>query len=279
MQHVPTGKDCLDYSPCGYEGSRLQFRGPCRDLQRDHVICIGSTETFGRFISEPWPDLLERDLGVDCVNLGVVNAGIDSFLHDPGLPRVLGSARAVVIQVMGAHNLSNRYYSVHPRRNDRFLRASPTLASLYPEVDFTEFHFTRHMLSRLETISEKRSATVFKELKSAWIARMTALCALIPGPVLLLWISDRLPPDRADVIDDGEPLLVTREMLAALRPHLAGQVEIAAPRGIFSAAGQPLPGFAAPAAAILPGPRAHERAAAELLPLLQDVLPADLSHD
>ena len=136
-----------------------------------------------------------------------------------GLPRVLGSAKAVVIQVMGAHNLSNRYYSVHPRRNDRFLRASPTLASLYPEVDFTEFHFTRHMLSRLETISEKRSATVFKELKSAWIARMTALCALIPGPVLLLWISDRLPPDRADVIDDGEPLLVTREMLEALRPQ------------------------------------------------------------
>ncbi|GGB07173.1 DUF6473 family protein [Allosediminivita pacifica] len=279
MQHVPTGKDCLDYSPCGYEGSRLQFRGPCRDLQRDHVICIGSTETYGRFISAPWPDLLDRELGLDCVNLGVVNAGIDSFLHDPGLSQILAGAKAVVIQAMGAHNLSNRYYSVHPRRNDRFLSASPTLALLYPEVDFTEFHFTRHMLSRLHAICEKRSAAVFRELKSAWIARMTALCALIPGPVLLLWISDRLPPERAEEIGDCEPLLVTREMLEALRPHLAGQVEIAAPRGVFSGTDQPLPGFSAPAAAVLPGPAAHERAAAELLPLLRDLLPADLRHD
>ncbi len=59
-----------------------------------------------------------------------------------------------VIQVMGAHNMSNRFYAVHPRRNDRFLRASlGCCKTIYPEVDFTEFNFTRHMLTALATHS------------------------------------------------------------------------------------------------------------------------------
>jgi hypothetical protein len=56
----------------------------------------------------------------------------------------------------GAQNLSNRLYTVHPRRNDRFLRASGILRTIYRDVDFTEFHFTRHMLDHLRCLSEDR---------------------------------------------------------------------------------------------------------------------------
>ncbi len=36
---------------------------------------------------------------------------------------------------MGAQNLSNRFYAVHPRRNDRFLRASTLMKTIFREVD------------------------------------------------------------------------------------------------------------------------------------------------
>ena len=54
-----------------------------------------------------------------------------------------------MIQVSGAQNLSNRFHAVHPRRNDRFLRASTLLKTIYRDVDFTEFNFTRHLLTTL----------------------------------------------------------------------------------------------------------------------------------
>jgi len=83
------------------------------------------------------------------VNLGVLNAGLDVLSSDPAIVAALGQAEAAVLQITSAHNMTNRFYKVHPRRNDRFLKASSVLRTIYPEVDFTEFHFTRHLLSHL----------------------------------------------------------------------------------------------------------------------------------
>ena len=143
------GQRALEYYPCRYGTSRILFRGPRRLLDGSYVAFLGSTETYGRFVEAPYPALLEDRLAVSCVNFGVVNAGVDLYLNDPGVMGLAAGAGAKVVQVMGAQNLSNRYYSVHPRRNDRFLRASDRLEALYPEVDFTEFHFVRHLLGKL----------------------------------------------------------------------------------------------------------------------------------
>jgi predicted Zn-dependent protease len=67
-----------------------------------------------------------------------MNAGLDAFLHAPQVLALAGAARVTVVQAMGAQALSNRYYRVHPRRNDRFLGPSPALSALFREVDFTE---------------------------------------------------------------------------------------------------------------------------------------------
>ncbi len=272
MRHVPAGQDCLDYQQCRYAGSRLDFRGPARDLSRPHVLCLGGTRTFGRFIARPWPDRLEAALGIDCVNLGVVNGGLDSFVQDPAVPGLLSRARAVVIQVMGAQNLSNRFYSVHPRRNDRFLCASPRLVALFPEVDFTEFHFTRHLLMRLCQISPTRCAEVLDELRAAWAARMATLVAMARGPVVLLWLSDAPPPTTPAGPDLRDPPLIDAAMLDALSPRLAGIARATGPLGAIRPAA--LPALVDSAAAALPAPEAHGAAAAELLPLLRRALQA-----
>ena len=66
-----------------------------------------------------------------CVNFGSVNGGVDAFVNDPTIMAACHDAQLTVVQIMGANFLSNRFYSVHPRRNDRFLRASTVLQAIY----------------------------------------------------------------------------------------------------------------------------------------------------
>ena len=117
----------LDYFPCHYGRSRNLFRGPRKRMEGDYIAFLGGTDTYGRFVPRPFPALVEDRLGLPCVNFGWMNAGPDAFLNDEAVLAAAQGARAVVLQVPGAQNLTNRYYAVHPRRNDRFVEASAAL--------------------------------------------------------------------------------------------------------------------------------------------------------
>ena len=261
MAYAFAGEGSLDYSPCHYGTSKLVFRGPRRDLGLPYVAVLGGTETYGKFIPRPWPSLVEDETGLRVVNLGCVNAGADVYLADPGVMEVAAGARLVVMQVMGAGNLTNRFYAVHPRRNDRFLRASNALVQLYPEVDFTNFHFTRHLLQTLHAVSHSRFETIAEELRRTWDARMCALIEGVRVPVVLVWISDRGPGPRKPADLTADPLLVDRPMVDSLRHLISAWVQ-PGPEG----AGRRLDGMAfaemeRPAAEGLPGTQAHEAVA------------------
>ncbi len=267
------GLQGLDYAPCRYGLSRLDFRGPARALDGDYVACIGGTQTYGRFVPVPFPDLLEDLLGVPCVNFGVVNAGVDAFGRDPAMLAACHDAVATVVQVMGAQNQTNRFYSVHPRRNDRFVKPSAALTTLYPDVDFAEFAFTRHMLAGLEQVSPERFELVRGELQAVWTHRMTALLRNIGGPVVLFWFADHAPGEAREDVMRTDPLFVTGEMIETLRSQAkVDLVEVladpAATEGmVFSRA-------EAGAAAELPGPAAHEAAAGRLAGAVRRALQA-----
>lgn len=264
------GHGALEYYPCRYGTSRVLFRGPRRQLDGPYVAFLGGTETYGRFIETPYPMLLEQHIKVACANFGVVNAGVDLYLNDPAVMEILSEADAKVIQVMGAQNLSNRYYSVHPRRNDRFLRASERLQGLYPEVDFTEFHFVRHMLGRLSELSEERFGKVVDELRMAWTARMKHLLTQIRGPVVLLWFADRPVPSEMPGGLEGDPLFVNRDMIETLRPRVKQVVEVVASdeARLMGTQGMVFSDFESCAAAELLGPMAHDEAVEALVPVL-----------
>ncbi|MGR3368771.1 MAG: DUF6473 family protein [Sagittula sp.] len=268
------GHGSLEYYPCRYGNSRVMFRGPRRDLQGQYVAFLGSTETYGRFVEAPFPLLLEERLGATCINFGVVNAGVDLYLNDPPVLDLVMQASAKVVQVMGAQNMSNRYYSVHPRRNDRFLRASERLESLFPEVDFTEFHFVRHMLGRLKEASEERFATVVTELRQAWIARMKNMLTQIRGQVVLLWFADRPVPDDETPLLDRDPLFITRQMIEVLRPRVSHVVEVSASAAARreGTAGMVFSDFESCAAAELQGPIAHAEATDALETVLRPMI-------
>tara|TARA_R110002049_G_scaffold44333_1_gene129737 strand:- start:4910 stop:5743 length:834 start_codon:yes stop_codon:yes gene_type:complete len=216
MTYDVMGPGALDYLPCRYGTSKLLFRGPRRDLDRPYVAFVGGTETYGKFIQDPYPALTETRLGMTCANFGFPNAGIDAFANDPFVVQACNDAEVTVVQVMGAQNMTNRFYSVHPRRNDRFVSASALLSTIYREVDFPDFHFNKHMLSHLLKVSPERFIAVRAELQQAWTARMKLLLGQIRGKTLLLWLADHAPhPEtRQEGFDLGsDPLFITQQMM------------------------------------------------------------------
>jgi hypothetical protein len=236
-------------APCRYGGSKLAFRGPARALDGRHIAFVGGTATYGKSVPEPFPALVEALLGEPCINLGQANASAEVALHDPAIGWICQQARATVLEVTGAANLSNRLYTVHPRRNDRFVKASSALTAIYAEVDFSEVCFTRHLLLRLMAANPDRFVIVQEELRMAWMARMRRLLDRLGPRVLLLWTE---PPEEEAGPLGHDPLFVTREMVEGLRPLALGVVAVPAV--------DPL------------GERRHAATAAALVPPLREVL-------
>lgn len=229
MSYEKMGNGTLDYMPCRYGSSRLIFRGPERDLSGPYTLFVGGTETYGKFIAEPFPALVEKMVDLTGVNYGCINAGVDAFLSDAPSMENMRNAETVVIQVLGAHNMSNRFYRVHPRRNDRFLDASAVMKAIFRDIDFTEFHFTRHMLGTLCARAPDRYAMLREELKQAWVARMRLLLNSIPGRVFLLWFSAQAPGgDFGQPALGPDPVFVDRAMLDILRPLVEDVIEVVA---------------------------------------------------
>ncbi len=275
MTYSRRGQAALDYDLCRYDGSKLEFRGPVRSLDADFVAFLGGTETFGKFIPMPYPDLVEHATGMTCVNFGWPNAGLDVFAHDAALLDCAARARLSVLQVPCAINMSNQFYTVHPRRNDRFLKPAGMLRDLFAEVDFTEFHFNRHMLSRLQNLSPKRFGFVMQELTEAWVNGMQGLLKQLNGPVVLLWFSARSPDEKVDQVDlASDPSLVNREMLEELKEDCLGWVEVCIGEEFrnLGTNGMVYTEKETAVAAKMLGPKAHEMAAEKLSPLIAELI-------
>jgi hypothetical protein len=275
MTYENLGQPALDYFPCRYGTSKLLFRGPRRRLQGDYVAFLGGIETYGKFIETPFPTLAEHETGLKSVNLGCVNAGVDAYATDKSLLDICAKASVTVIQMMGAQNMSNRFYAVHQRRNDRFLRASSLLETIFREVDFTEYSFTRHMLTALHTKSPEKFAMVQQELKDAWVARMKSLIQQIDGKVVLLWLAEHAPGEPGSGhVSDRDPLFVDRGMIDALSGSVASIVEVVGtPDEVDSGREELVFGaMEQPAAEEMLGPVVHRRVAEALAPVLRDLV-------
>ena len=217
----------LDYASCTYGQSRLICRGPKRDTTRAFVSVIGGSEAYGKFVSAPFPDLLERELGVPVANFGIQNAGLDVYLNDPATISTVAKSAVAIVQMFGVANNSNRFYCVHPRRNDRFLAAKPALRDLYPNIDFTEFHFTRHLLHALHHQSAQRFEILAAELRQVWLKRMRQLLSQLNCPSVLVWISDQAAEPRHEVCDLFlNPMLIDRELIDDIAPFANAVVPI-----------------------------------------------------
>ena len=274
MTYDILGPTALDYFPCHYGASKLVFRGPRRDLEAPYVAFIGGTQTFGKFIEQPFPLKVEHLTGVPSVNFGQVNAGLDVFVKDAFVQEAARAARVTVLEVLGAANLSNRLYTVHPRRNDRFLRASTELQKLYPEIDFSQFNFTQHMLLHLYLRDEGRFATVRRSLQPVWTRRMRQLIGRLGAQVVLIRVAATDLDTQRPAGASGGPALITDAMLERLSGTVSAIVNV---RYQCEKNSGPVDGMAfgmleAGAARAVAPPEAHTTAAQALRPVLDRLM-------
>jgi len=246
----------LDYRLCGFDGTRLKFRGPVPDLSKPFIAVLGGNDAYGKYVEYPFPALLQDWLETPVMNLGVQQAGLSLFAEERCLIDLASRAELTVLQVLGAQNMSNRLYSVHSRRNDRFLGASVALREMFPDVDFAEVNFTGHLLSTLAKRSRAAFSALVDELKWAWVQRMRRVVQSIDGDVVLLWVSDRQPEDTRHRLSESEPMFVDRDMLDDLSDEVAAIVEVVRPVEA-SVDGMVFKDDEAEAAEYLPGPADH----------------------
>jgi len=102
-------------------------------------------------------------------------------------------------------NCSNAFYKTHPRRNDRFIAPTPALVVLYPDVDFTNIHFTRHLLKTLFLTDADRFADVKRTLTDNWLEKIEQLINHVQVPSILIW------PQASDALDlNSDAMFITQ---------------------------------------------------------------------
>lgn len=237
-----------------------------------YLAFSGGSATCGKGIKQPFATLTAEAMELPYINLGYANGGVGAMTDDILGLTLCQNAQGCVVQVTSAHLLSNRLYSVHRRRNDRFLAASKILQRLYPTVDFTDFAFSRHLLSTLHQISAEKFEVVVKELRTAWMARMRRLLTSIGGHCVLLWLADHAPEDQHWAAHpaglQADPLFVTRAMLDELRPLVRDVVIISREGSGDDIPAQPGWQVVGTGPRRIPGADVHFQVASALLPVL-----------
>lgn len=233
MTGHPLDEPLFDYRIYRFGRSRQVFRGPQPDLRGRYLCFLGASETFGRFAEQPFPALVGAWSGLRSLNLGTDGAGPGFFLNDPDVLRAASGAEVCVVQAMCATAISNRMFSVRPRRNLRLHAVSDLLRSMFPEVDFDRFSFVRPMLRHLQAVDATRFRLVENEMKNAWIGRTQTLLEAVETRTVLLWFAQRPPQDGGGFDDPaGGPLFVDRAMLDTVRRAADGYVEVVSRRGL-----------------------------------------------
>lgn len=267
----------FDYKVYRFGRSRQLFRGPQPNLRGSYLSFIGASHTFGRYADRPFASVLEEKLGTTALNLGTEGAGPGFFLGDPEVLRVASDAEVCVVEAMSAMALSNRMFTVRPRRNIRLHAVSDLLRGIFPDVEFERFSFVRPMLAALREQDETRYRLVLNEMRNAWIGRMQSLINAIETKTILLWFAQRAPEDVSDHPDDPDmqsyPEFVDRAMLESVAQVADGYVEVTSQAGmpqdltvdgrpvLFRPSGEPIN-----ANRQYPSPEMHTQAAEMLIP-------------
>ncbi|WP_233494826.1 DUF6473 family protein [Ruegeria sp. A3M17] len=225
MSYHQTGSGGPGHEVCQYDGSRLWFRGARRILDQPYAACVGGDETFGRFVDRPFSAILEDGLERRVLNFGCLFSGVDALSDDRGLCDLLRGADLCVMQVPGLLGQSNLFYRVHSRRNDRFLAPTKDLISLYPEIDFTEVHFVRHLMTCLQKVRDARIEVVLDELRQNWVRKIGKFLQGLETPVILLRLQVLRGEQSAHHIDSAD-VGVTDQMIKTVGKPCADIVDV-----------------------------------------------------
>ena len=187
MSYVTMDARPVDFILCQYGNSKNLFRGPKKSCKHFYGVCLGGADTFGGKVPDPFSAMLEREMGMPIFNLGAQHSGAGFYTEDDAIHEIVENAQVVFIEAPSVVNQSNPFYREHPRRNDRFVTALGPLYDLFPEADFVECHFTKHLITKLISIDSVRADIVFRALQDEWGRNLTIMRARWCAKTVVHW--------------------------------------------------------------------------------------------
>ncbi|MGB1234325.1 MAG: DUF6473 family protein, partial [Planktomarina sp.] len=169
-----------------YQLGRLHFRGRQIQTTRAHITLLGGTETYGRFMPDPYAKGLRRVLDCPVRNLGVINGGLDCLQRVMQLLQPQDRVQSIVLETPGLLMQSNPFYDVHPYRNDRITRLKPLFLNVFPKVDELTLHFVGHLWHQCKTWHPEQAGRLVQMLRDTWLNTMEGILLNCPAPVHLL---------------------------------------------------------------------------------------------
>ncbi|WP_084102581.1 DUF6473 family protein [Demequina sp. NBRC 110051] len=246
--------DVVDYEMYQHGGSQLWFRGPRpRALERGrYVVCLGAAQTFGCFVAQPYPQLLEAELGMPVVNLGYGGAGPRFYVRHPELLPLINGAAAVVVQVMSARSEDNSRFAsgglelLTDRATGEQVSAAHAYAGLLAEHDDRLRRLPGPLRKAWRVLKGPHEVVkVLDETRTAWVDSYGELMSAITAPTVVLWFSKRRTwlhrtpraawwwqrYDDVNAMFGDYPQLVTPSMVRAVRPWADAYVRCVTDRG------------------------------------------------
>jgi hypothetical protein len=208
--------------------SSLLLRGPRpQNIQNgDYFICVGASQTFGRFCKRPFPAILEEKLELQAINISRGGA-VPSFfsMNSKKLFEYINNAKFAIIQIMSCRGENN---SLFESRGIGFYVKRCDGTSLTSEEAFKDL---------IEERDKHFIKKIVNETRESWVESYTKLLRQIYIPKVLFWFSTRKPNytegyDSVNKLFGEFPHLVNAEMVNSIKPDCDEYVECISSRGL-----------------------------------------------
>lgn len=223
-------ENIVDYSLWRLPGIDIDLRGPVPELESDgYIVTIGAAQTFGRFVSEPYPEIISKRIGLPALNLGVSGAGPSFFVQRPKLLSIINNAKLAIVQVMSGRSSSNSLIEVQENQGIvKRVNAAADVKGVFAETAYLE------LLAELSPVelSELRAEIRFRALME-----MQDLLRRITIPRVVFWFSDR-DLDYSENLRDlsgywgGYPHFLNGQWLEAISPCAEATVKLVCSDGL-----------------------------------------------
>jgi len=220
--------EVIDYDVYRLGGMPEWLRGPkSKHLKKgEYIVCVGASQTFGRFCEKPYPQLLEEILNIEVLNLGIGGVGPSFFLRREELLEYINNSKLAVIQVLSGRSADNSLFRL-TEGGFRVIRVSDG-KELRPGTAYKE------LLEENIDLCKKAVA----ETRRNWVNDYKNLLEKIKVPVILFWFSVR-EPDYIERYTTGVyslfgkfPHLVNQSMINEIKKYSEDYVECVSKKGL-----------------------------------------------
>ncbi len=191
-------RHAIDYQLWYPKSPKIPLRGPKRidEATTRYWSFAGAAQTFGRFVEQPFPELVSNFFGMPCLNLGFAGAGPEFFLNRPGLIELINKSELCHLQLMSGRSVTTDIlrqvadggkleFQSGPLKGQRFLAAAAY----------------RKLLERYGTRALEDQVG---KVRARWKEAYATLLDRIRVPVVGVWISQRTQEQDAPGGDEGD---------------------------------------------------------------------------